>query len=498
MARIVVIGAGVGGLSAAARLAALGHQVTVCEQAPEVGGKLGLHERDGFRFDTGPSLLTMPHLLRELFDDTGSTLDEAVTLRPVVPIAHYRFADGAELDSTGDLDAFAATLDDVLAPGSGADWRRIMARAEQIWAATHEDFLESALEGSRTLLRQATRVGDLRTVAPWTTLRGLGRRYLRDPRLRMLLDRYATYTGSDPRRAPAALAVVPWVEQTFGGWYVEGGLSRIGEAIRDRVLERGAVVRTGADVVEVRIEGGRVRGVRLADGELLPADLVVANADATHLYRDLVSDPRTAAVRRRLARATPSLSGFVLLLGLRGRTPDLAHHTVLFPRNYDAEFDSLFGATPRPVLDPTIYLSVPTDAAIAPPGHEAWFVLVNAPRQGQAGRDGPVVDWGAPGVADAYAEHLLDLLRDRGHDVRERIVSRTLISPVDLERRTRAVGGAIYGTSSNGVRAAFLRPANRSPVPGMYLVGGSAHPGGGLPLVLLSARIVAGLVGPAG
>ncbi len=495
MARVVVVGAGVGGLAAGARLAAAGHHVTICEQADRIGGKLGLHVADGFQFDTGPSLLTMPHVLREVFDASGGCLEEALVLRRVDPIAHYRFSDGTELDATGDLDTFTATLDDVLTPGSGADWRNFMDRAGRIWDATHEVFLDRALDGPRTLLRQGVRIGDLRTVAPWQSLRDLGERYLRDPRLRMFLDRYATYTGSDPRRAPGALAVVPWVEQTYGAWYVEGGLVRIGDSLCALAAERGAVVRTSVDVVEVRVEGGRISGVVLADGERLPADVVVANADAAHLYGDLIRDPRTVGARRRLARATPSLSGFVLLLGLRGRTPGLAHHTVLFPDDYDAEFDDLFGSSPRPVRNPTLYLSVPDDPAVAPAGHEAWFVLVNAPRQGQVGGDGTTVDWDAPGVADAYSERLLDLLRHRGYDVRERIVHRTAITPADLARWTRAVGGAIYGTSSNGLRAAFLRPANRSPVPGLFLVGGSSHPGGGLPLVLMSARIVSDLIG---
>ena len=230
----------------------------------------------------------------------------------------------------------------------------------------------------------------------------------------------------------------------------------------------------------------------LAGGGRLPADVVVANADAASVYGSLVSSPAAA---RRLARATPSLSGFVLLLAVRGRTPGLAHHNVLFPADYDAEFDDVFGARARPVQDPTLYVSAPDDPAVRPDGHEAWFVLVNAPRHGT----GPgAVDWRAPGLADRYREHLLDLLAARGLPVRDRVLWSRTLSPADLEERTGAVGGAIYGTSSNGAAAAFLRPANRSPVPGLFLVGGSSHPGGGLPLVTLSAQIVAGLVGPAG
>jgi phytoene dehydrogenase-like protein len=238
--------------------------------------------------------------------------------------------------------------------------------------------------------------------------------------------------------------------------------------------------------------------VRLADGERLAADVVVCNADAAALYRDLL--PPGAPVRRAraaLRRVTPSSSGFVLLLALRGRTPDLAHHSVLFPHHYDAEFDALFGTRahpPRPVADPTVYVSAPDDPATRPDAaSESWFVLVNAPRHDPVAG----VDWTAPGLADSYADQVLATLARRGLDVRDRVRWRVVRTPADLARETGSVGGSIYGTSSNGARAAFLRPGNASPLPGLFLVGGSAHPGGGLPLVTLSAQIVAGLVGPA-
>jgi phytoene desaturase len=314
-----------------------------------------------------------------------------------------------------------------------------------------------------------------------------------------MLDRYATYSGSDPRRAPAVLATVPWVEQEHGSWYVPGGLHRLAATVADRARERGAVLRTGCAVGEVLVAGNRARGVRLESGEVVEADVVVSAGDATALYRDLLPhDRRTRPVRTALSRSTPSLSGFVLLLALRGRTPGLAHHTVLFPEDYDAEFDAVFGVgrdrVPRPVADPTVYVSAPDDPATRPDeDSESWFVLVNAPRHDPAGG----VDWDAPGLADEYAERVLDVLARRGLDVRDRLVWREIRTPADLERGTGSVGGSIYGTSSNGARAAFLRPANASPVPGLFLVGGSAHPGGGLPLVALSAEIVARLVGPA-
>jgi phytoene desaturase len=293
------------------------------------------------------------------------------------------------------------------------------------------------------------------------------------------------------------LATVPFVEQRFGSWYVPGGLRRLAETVAARAEALGVVIRTGTAVREVLLAGGRAAGVRLADGGSLPADVVVSGVDAGVLYGDLLPPGRrTDAVRRDLARATPSLSGVVLLLALRGRTPGLAHHTVLFPDDYDAEFDAVFGwsGRPRPVADPTVYVSAADDPELRPDDDsESWFVLVNAPRHDP--EEG--VDWDEPGLADRYARQVLDVMARRGLDVRDRVRWCVVRTPADLARETGSPGGSIYGTSSNGARAAFLRPANAAPVPGVFLVGGSAHPGGGLPLVLLSAEIVAGLVGPA-
>jgi phytoene desaturase len=502
VARIVIVGAGMGGLAVAARLAAQRHDVAVCEQAQTVGGKLGWYARDGFGFDTGPHLLTLPAVYRDLFLKTGAALEESVELQPVDPVRRYRFTDGTTFDlpnvSRGRI---TAALDGAFGAGAGEQWAALMDRGGEVWNATRGTFLESPV-GARTLLRESRRVRDLRTVAPWLSLRGLGRRYLDDPRLRMLLDRYATYTGSDPRRAPAALVTVPYVEQTFGSWYVSGGLHRLGEALHRRVLDLGVEVHTGTEVTRVLTDAGRACGVELASGERLAADIVVSDADAAHLYGDLLRGPEAAGARRALARTTPSLSGFVLLLALRGRTPDLLHHTVLFPADYDREFDAVFGTgsyrgRPRPVEDPTIYVSAPDDPGSRPDAdHEAWFVLVNAPRH-SPGSPTSGVDWDEPGLADRYADRLLAVLAERGLDVRDRLLWREVRTPADLERSTRSVGGSIYGTSSNGARAAFLRPANRSPVPGLFLVGGSAHPGGGLPLVGMSAAIVAEQIGKA-
>ena len=483
----IVIGAGLGGLAVAARLAAAGHRVTVYESAPTVGGKLGVVERDGFTFDTGPSLLTVPDVLDRLFADTGGPTGP----RPIAvdPASAYRFADGTELSMPHDATAVPAALDAAIGPGAGESWRRLHERSRRLWELVGEPILRQPIS-LPALARMSLRPADLLTVAPWQTMDGLGRKMLPDARLRTWLNRYATYSGSDPRRTPAVLAVTSFVEQEFGAWYVAGGLRGIVDALEARCVELGVQIHTDAEVVAVTTAGGRATGVRV-DGRDVPADVVVSNADATVLYDHLLPRDVTRTVRRSLRGSPRSMAGFVLLLGLSGRQPGAAHR-VFFPQDYDAEFDAIFGRHPRPVTDPTVYVHAPDDPALRPDDDsEGWFVLVNAPSH-DPGRG---VDWDAAGLRERYADHVLDVLADRGVDVRPRLRFAETITPADLERRTGAPGGAIYGTASHGPRAALRRPTNRSPIPGLYLVGGSAHPGGGIPLVLMSAEIVATLIG---
>jgi phytoene desaturase len=488
VSKVVVVGAGVGGLAAAVRLAAAGHRVTVFEQAPEVGGKLGRWSSGPFRFDTGPGLITLPQVFRDLLPE--------LDLVELDPIVRHRFADGTVLDSCRDPGEFAARIGAAFGRPAAADWRRLWRRAERVWDASWRHVLTVPLDSPLSVARLAWRLRDLAAVAPGRSLRDLGRASLRDPRLRALLDRYATYAGADPRRAPAALVAIPYAELRYGGWYLPGGLAGIADALLAWAAAAGVTVRTGTRVAAIEVAGGRVHGVRTADGVTVGADVVVANADAVQVYRDLLPAPRRLA---RLARpGDRSLSGFVVLLGLRGRTAGLAHHTVTFPADYDAEFDAVFGGRggfgargsgARLVADPAVLVTAADDPAVRPDGHEAWFVLVNAARQG-------TVDWTVAGRAERYADRILDVLAQRGMDVRDRVLFRAVRTPADLQRSAGAPGGSIYGTAPVGWTG-LLRPANRGPVPGLFLVGGSVHPGGGLPMVLLSARIVAGLIGPA-
>lgn len=475
-------------MAAAARLKVKGHDVTLLEQGSRFGGKLARYERDGFVFDTGPSLFTLPAVYRDLFLKTGKALEESVDVQPLDTAFGYRFADGSALELPGtDPARIARAMGEQLGGAAAEDWRGLMARAAEVWRITRRPFIQSPLAGAGTLIRLATDPREVKAVAPFTSLRRLGRRHLRDPRQVTLLDRYATYQGSDPRKAPAALMTVPYVEQEFGAWHLGGGLATLADALVARCQERGVQMRTSVDVQRITTDAAGVTGITTAEREHLAADIVVANSDADTLYSRMIDDPRARKPLRTLRRATPSLSGFVLLLAVRGRTPGMRHHNVWFPADYDAEFDAVFGG--RPVADPTIYVCAPDDPLMRPDDdHESWFVLVNAPRQGP-------VDWDA--IRESYADHVLEVMARRGFDVRDRLLWREIRTPADLERDVRAPGGSIYGSSSNGTRAAFLRPANISPVPGLYLVGGSSHPGGGLPLVGISAEIVAEAIGRA-
>ncbi|MBW3642558.1 MAG: phytoene desaturase [Actinobacteria bacterium] len=469
-------------MAAAIRLRAGGHDVVVVERNEVLGGKLATRSSGGFTFDTGPSLLTLPEVFDDLLGVAGTSLAEVVEPVRLDPICRYRWSDGAGFDHRS-ASAEAVAEVERLSPGSGASFRAYLDHGRRVWEVSRRTFLSGPMESPVDLVRRMRGPSDLWAIDPLRSLDARARSHFSDLRLVQWAGRYATYSGSSPYAAPATLACIPWIEQSSGAWYVRGGLAGLAEALGKVLAGMTVEVRTATEVEAVRADGEAVRGVRLAGGETLDADVVVANVDATHLYADLLPDQRAL---RRVLRAPVSSSGFALLVAVEGRTEGLAHHNVAFSGDEAAEFGDLFERRRAPG-DPTLYVcaSVVSDAAQAPEGCENWFVLVNVP-------PASAVDWDAE--AERYRDHVLEQLARRGWDLAGRIRSIEVITPLHIAERYRAWQGSIYGTSSNGRQAAFLRPSNRGPRRGLYLVGGSSHPGGGLPLVAISGGIVAAMV----
>ena len=479
--RAVVIGGGLGGLGVAVRLAAAGWRVEVCEQGPRLGGKMNTFERAGFRFDTGPSLITMPWVFEELFEAAGSSLASHVTLANVRPLADYVYADGTRFTYTTSLPEWLKTVRG-LEPRDCEGFMKFMRLGARLFALSRETFLRRAPVSPPDLRSlKALRGAPLR--GAWGSYHSTVAAHFRSPHLRQLFERYPTYVGSSPYGSPATLAVIPYIEFAYGGWHVEGGLYRIVESLVELARGLGVVLHTGARVESIEHNAGRVRGVRLADGTGLAADVVVMNGDAA-LTNALLG--RGDAAQPQSER---SLSGFVLLLGLKRKLEGLRHHTVYFSKDYRAEFSQLFDERRFPE-DPTVYVCAPsrTDAGAAPEGCETLFVMANAPAA-----DAP---WDEGQVEAARARVFERLSKGGFPDIEGDTVVSDVWTPGRFARDYLSPGGAIYGTHSHGWRRAFLRPPNRHPrVGGLYHVGGSSHPGGGTPTVLLSARITSELIG---
>lgn len=483
---ILIIGAGIGGLSAAIRLAAAGQRVLVFEQNSHVGGKMAELYAEGFRWDTGPSVITMRPVFEELFAAAGKQLDEYLTLRPVEPLTRYFYPDGVVLDASSNL-AQMATQIERLEPRDVEGYLRFLSYAARLYRITSPVFIYDQPPTWRSLLRVSP-LATLR-IEPWLSMHQVICRYVQSPYLRQLLGRFATYVGASPYQAPATLSVIAHVELTGGVWYPQGGIYSIAQALAKVASELGVEIQTGRPVAQIRVCEGYAVGITLADGEQIDAAAVVANVDVTTVYQKLLAPIAVpTAARARLAQTPTSCSGYVLLLGVEGQHPELAHHNIFFARDYAREFTNIFQQG-RPPNDPTIYVAITSkvDPDHAPPGCENWFVLVNAPPLSET------FDWRHEEAA--YRQGVLATLANFGFDVRDRLRYQHALTPVDLAERTGAWRGALYGISSNQALNAFRRPHNRCPhIGGLYFVGGTTHPGGGVPMVTLSGKVVAELV----
>lgn len=480
---IVIVGGGIGGLSAAIRLAAAGERVVIFEQNDKVGGKMGEWRAEGFRWDTGPSVITMPHVFDDLFAVAGKRTSDYLTLQPAEPLTRYFYRDGAVLDATSNLPRMIAQIERI-EPRDVEGYLAYLAYAARLHRITGKVFIYDTPPTPASLfkvpLRDALRVDALRSMDAAI------RSFVRSPHLRQLLGRFATYVGASPYRAPATLNVIAHVELNGGVYYPRGGIYAIARGMARLAAELGVEIRTGCPVERILVENRRVCGVQ-AGGERIAAKAVIANVDVATVYEKLLPAEATdAAYVQRLLRAEPSCSGYVLLLGVQGTHERLAHHNIFFTQDYRAEFEDIFerGVPPD---DPTVYVAITSksDPEDAPAGMENWFVLINAPALSER------YDWA--NNAPRYRDRALETLAKFG--VTPQIRAEYQLTPLDIARLTGARRGALYGMSSNTPFAAFLRPHNRARgIRGLYFAGGTAHPGGGVPMVTLSGGVAARLL----
>lgn len=479
---ILVVGGGLGGLSAAIHLAAQGRRVIVFEKNERVGGKLNIVCEAGYTFDTGPSLLTMPWVLRDLFETAGRHLEDELTLVAIEPLCRYRWPDGAHFDASQHLPSLAQEIVRI-APDDLPGFFRFLAYAGRIYQIVADPFLLHPFDGLRDLITPAL-ARDAFAIDPFRTIDQAVCSFFRSPRLRQIFNRYATYTGSSPYYSPATFNLIAYIEMVEGGWYIRGGMYELARALERVARQLGVEIHTNRPVTQVLVDEGQATGVLLEGNERLGAAAVIVNADPRYAYTTLLLGKPNLA--HRLHRLEPSCSGFILLLGIDTNYPALAHHTIFFSADYQREFSAIFDKR-VPAPDPTIYVCATscTDRSHAPAGHMNLFVLINAPALT------PRFDWARE--SDGYRDLTIRKLERMGlEELSRRIVYQHLITPQDLQARYNAPDGAIYGIASHHPWTAFLRPPLRArSIRQLFFVGGGTHPGGGIPLVLLSGRAVA-------
>ncbi len=469
----MVIGAGMGGLAAACLLAHRGHAVTVLERADAPGGKMRVVEG----VDAGPTVFTMRWVFEALFAECGVRLDEAVGLTQAGILARHAWGMD-RLDLHADAERSAAAIEAFAGSAEARGFRSFCAAAQRIYRTLEGPFIRGE-RPSMTSLALSVRPQDLLAIKPFASLWGEIGTHFRDPRLRQLFGRYATYCGSSPFLAPATLMLVADVEQQ-GVWYVDGGMHALARALAGLAAAGGAEIRYGADVAEIATEAGRVSGVRLASGEVVDADAVIANADPQAIALGRFGP----AVQRAVPRQKPaerSLSALTWAGTAEVEGFPLVRHSVFFSPDYKAEFDALGrGAMAR---EPTVYICAQDRGdAGEPGGPERLLVLINAPPSGDAR---PM----AESDTERYRMEAWALMERSGLRLQNPVMTTT--GPAQFEALFPATGGALYGPAVHGATASFKRPASRTAVRGLYLAGGGAHPGAGVPMAALSGRLAA-------
>jgi phytoene desaturase len=484
--KALIIGSGIAGIATAIRLAAKGYAVEVFEANNYPGGKLSEIELQGYRFDAGPSLLTMPQYIDELFTLAGKNPADYFKYQKLDVVCKYFYADGTKLTAYADTKKFVQEI----ATQTGepaASVINYLANSKDIYSITNHVFLERSLHRLQTYMRWDTLRSIFRfpQIDPFRTMHRANSKSFKDKRVVQFFDRYATYNGSNPYQAPATLNVIPHLEHHFGAYFPEDGMYSITQSLVKLAQELGVKFRYNSKVDEIVIEEKKTKGIKIKD-ELIEAGLVVSNIDICFTYRCLLAKYPKLHPQKTLSQERSS-SALIFYWGVKKSFPQLHLHNIFFSADYKAEFDHIWQQQDI-YHDPTAYINISSKLKKddAPTGCENWFVMINVPaNNGQ--------DWDKL-IASARKNIQQKLSGILGEDITPLIACESILDPTSIETKTSSYKGSIYGTSSNNQFAAFLRHANKSSkVEGLYFCGGSVHPGGGIPLCLLSAKIVTDL-----
>jgi phytoene desaturase len=478
-----IIGAGIAGIATAIRLAVKGYEVEVFEANSYPGGKLTSIEKDGYRFDAGPSLFTMPQYVDELFTLAGKNARDYFNYQKLDVVCQYFYEDGTKLTAYADEQKLAVEV--TTKTGESADaMQQFAANSKRIYQITNHVFLERSLHRIKTYLRWDTlkSIASLLQIDAMRSMHKANQSFFKDRRMVQYFDRYATYNGSNPYKAPATLNVIPHLEQHYGAWFPAGGMQAITDSLVKLAESVGVKFHYNSPVQEIVIEDKKVKAIKVK-GATLTADIVVSNVDVWFTYHKLLSKYPEFKPNKILQQERSS-SALIFYWGIKKQFKQLDLHNIFFSADYEAEFKHIWqekNISP----DPTIYLNISSKYKQddAPAGHENWFVMINVPNN--TGQNWDVL------INEARENIRKKLFRILGEDVKQLITSESILDPRGIESKTSSYQGSLYGNGSNTQFAAFLRHANRSAkIKNLFFCGGSVHPGGGIPLALLSARIV--------
>ncbi len=478
----VVIGSGFGGLAAAIRLGARGYKVTVLEKLDAPGGRAYVFRQDGFTFDAGPTIITAPFLLEELWSLCGRKLADDVDLRPLSPFYTLRFHDGETITCCADPEAMRREVARI-SPGDVAGYERFMAQAQQIYAVGFEQLGDVPFDSWTDMAKLLPQLFKLQS---YRSIYGLAAKHVQNPYLRLFLSFHPLFVGGNPFNVTSIYGLISFLERRFGVHFAMGGTGSLVEGLVKLIGTQGGDIRYGAEVSEITLEGRRATGVRLASGEILPADVVISNADVAWTYRYLLpKSARRTWTDKRLDKARYSMSLFVWYFGTNKKYENVPHHTILLGPRYRELLDDIFEQK-RLAEDFSLYLHRPTatDPSLAPAGNDAFYVLSPVPHlEGDT-------DWTRE--AEPYRRRIAKYLSETvmpGFE--DHLVTSRIMTPLDFRDRLMSYKGAAFSLEPVLTQSAWFRPHNRSEdIEHLYLVGAGTHPGAGVPGVLSSARVL--------